>query len=194
MPRNGATKPAAVPNELYDSLDPTARDVWDLIGSLGFRPEKDDNGEWIGLSVSGDDKLGPFVSLSKLGEEAQRFVAKEEEASTNGTGKGKVVKLKADHKGNRYLPGAEEEVDQELKDAAFEEYADKENWKEAGKKKKESKARLENLAGQKRKLFYADPENSSDLIYKVGGITIRMAKEFTVKVKTEKSKSDDDEE
>jgi hypothetical protein len=100
--------------------------------------------------------------------------------------------LKEDAKGNTYLPGAEEIVDIQLKDAAFTEFADKEAWKEAGKKKKESKAALDAVAATKRHLFYPDPENSNDLICKVGGITVRMEKDVSVKVKTEKTKDEDE--
>lgn len=45
------TATAKVPNELYDTLKPNEQEVWDLIGSLGFRPDKTDDGKWTGLKV-----------------------------------------------------------------------------------------------------------------------------------------------
>ncbi len=61
------SSPAKEPNELYDNLNQTGQDVWDLIGSYGFRPDKNDAGEWIALATQGDDVLGPCESLSALG-------------------------------------------------------------------------------------------------------------------------------
>jgi hypothetical protein len=57
--------------DIYDSLGQTGQDVWDLIGSYGFRPDKDTDaaGEtvWFALETQGDRVIGPFKSLSALG-------------------------------------------------------------------------------------------------------------------------------
>lgn len=65
-PHDSATKKAVEPNELYDSLNQTGQDVWDLIGSKGFRPDQNAEKQWIALDTNGDDIVGPCESLSAL--------------------------------------------------------------------------------------------------------------------------------
>jgi len=68
---NAATQVAEEPQEFYDTLSATEQEVFDLVGSLGFRADVDDKGKWFGLSISGDDKIGPAKNLSKLAEAVQ---------------------------------------------------------------------------------------------------------------------------
>jgi hypothetical protein len=186
MARNGkaAEADAKIPDELYDRLKPTEQEVFDLIGSWGFRPDRDEKTlEWYALALQGDKKIGPKPTLSDLAEAVQAAVPDT---------KDNVVKLKQDHKGNTYFEGMEPIVDEQLAAAALEEFADKEAWNEAGKKKKKSKDALEAIAAAKRHLFRPDPDNSNSLIYRVGGIEISIEKEFKTKVKTRRLEDEDE--
>jgi hypothetical protein len=158
-------------------------------------------GLWLAKQRGGKSQIavGPANDLKDLLSRVQDNIADfgpSDEATDNAEvstelDEGETL-LTEDHKGNTYLPGVEQVVDQQLKDAAFNEYTDKQAWNEAGKKKKESKAALEAMVAAKRHLFYEDPAKKSDLIYKVGGLTIRCAKEYSVKVKTEQTEEDDE--
>ncbi len=202
--------------DAYDGLSQPDMDIHDHISrDLGWTPAFTEQG-WV--ATKGDQQIGPVSALTQLRKAATAannapddpgdFKGRNTEqhpTRDDAPRKGKStkvdpgtileegeIKLDADRKGNTYLPGAEEIVDVQLKDAAFTEFHDKEAWKEAGKKKKESKTALDAVAAAKKHLFYPDPENTGDLIYKVGGITVRMDKEITVKVKTEKTQDEDD--
>lgn len=208
MARNGtttlasaATTKARTPDELYDTLGEAGQALWDNIGQLGFRPDKGEGG-WYALSINGDDKVGPCESLSVLHQEVTRHTAQPEPLTEPpGTEepepekKGKVVKLNANTKGQKYFDGMQPEVDPDLKRAALEEYADKQAWNEAGKKKKVSKVALEAIVRTKKHLFKPDPDNSDKLIYSVGDIDIEMAKDVSVTVKTRRrgEQSEDEE-
>jgi hypothetical protein len=199
MARNGNTARTAtvseVPADLYDTLSPDAQLIWDAIGILGYTPEQSAVGLWWARKTGSKHAatVGPIESLAALLPAVKEEIVKLEEDSGVETepDDGEIL-LTEDHKGNTYLPGVEQVVDQQLKDAAFNEWTDKQAWKEAGKKKKESKAALDAVSAAKKSLFYPDPAKSSDLIYKCGGITVRMAKEFTVKTKTELTEEDDE--
>jgi hypothetical protein len=207
MPRNGHSATKAIePQDLYDTLTQDEQDTFDQIGVMGYVPEKGVTGLWL-AKKRGDSRsvtVGPANSIQDLLSRVREDVATdaefdndidsdtEEAGATTELNEGEIL-LTEDHKGNRYLPGAEEVVDQQLKDAAYNEFTDKQAWNEAGKKKKQSKDALDAIAASKKHLFYPDPAKSSDLIYKCGGITVRMAKDFTVKTKTELTKEDEDE-
>lgn len=200
MARNGnsnlasaATSKANTPDELYDTLSETQQEVWDMVGHLGFRPDRDENLKWFALAINGDEQIGPKPTLSDLAEAVQKFVNERDAGKTNGNGSApQVEKLKADSKGNRFLEGMEPVVDKDLAAAITTEYADKRAWNDAGKKKKESKMALEAMAKAKRELFRPDPDNSDSLIYRAGDILCRIKKDFTVNVKTEEIKSSED--
>jgi hypothetical protein len=185
MGKDATKQKATQPDDLYDKLKPTEQEVYDLIGSMGFRPDRDEKTlEWYALAMQGDQKIGPKPTLSDLAEAVQAAVPDT---------KDNVVKLKQDHKGNTYFEGMEPIVDEQLAAAALEEFADKEAWNLAGKKKKKSKDALEAIAAAKRHLFRPDPDNSNSLIYRVGGIEISIEKEFKTKVKTRRIDDEDDE-
>ena len=201
MARNGnnlasaATTKAATPDELYDTLNETQQEVFDLIGSMGFRPDRDEDNRWFALARIGDAKVGPKATLSDLAEAVQKFLA-DSASSANGNGDAPVIqaeKLTQNSKGDKYLPGMEPVVDKDLAAAITTEFADKRAWNDAGKKKKESKMALEAMAKAKRELFRPDPDNSDSLIYRAGDILCRIKKDFTVAVKTEEIKSSEDE-
>ncbi len=208
----------AGPNELYDSLPQTSQDCWDRIGSFGFRPDKDDNGEWVALETQGDTIIGPCKSLSELGAkvEALGLVAGEQEdlttEGTEGTETGKtladyahasddienqatdddaaVVEIDVDHKGNTYLPGVKPVVDVQLAKAAGDFFAANTEWSDAGKVRTEKKSALDTIVGMKRDLFTQDPDNTNSLIYHAGGLKIRIAKESKTKVTVEEESDD----
>jgi len=98
------------------------------------------------------------------------------------------VELDEDHKGNSYLPGVKPVVDQQIADAAGKYFADNTDWKDAGKRRTDSKNALDAIVAIKKHLFHEDPDNTRSLIYKAGGLTIRIAKESKtiVSVETEK--------
>lgn len=179
---------AEQPDELYDKLSTTEQEVFDLIGTMGFRPDRDEDMRWHALARIGDAKIGPVATLSDLAEKVSEFL----NSDSSGGGASKVEKLKTDSKGNRYLDGMEPVVDRDLADAIVAEYTDKRAWNDAGKKKKESKMALEAMVRAKRDLFRPDPDNSDSLIYRAGDILCRIKKDFTVSVKTEEIKSSED--
>jgi hypothetical protein len=182
MARNGATKAgkAAMPNDLYDTLDLAGQGIWDLIGSLGYRPDKTENEEWIALSTKGEDKIGPFVTIAELGEAVQTHVDKADE-----------VLLEADVKGNRYLPGVEEVVDSQIAAAAGKYHAIKTDRVAMTAKEIAAKDELTEICHAKRHLFKADPDNSNSRIYKAGGIVVRISNEWKEKISTETPESSD---
>lgn len=189
MPRNGAQKKVEIPNDLYDNLDQTDQDIWDWIASLGFRPDKDERGQWFGLETQGDRKLGPFESLSVLGQQVQEAVNTDAEKGEKKTGK--VIKLSADHRGNPYLPGAEEEVDAELAAFAGNHYALKQEHGDLTRRLKTAKTDLIKAAHDKRDLFKPDPDNTADKIYPCGGITVRIHNDYSEKITTEPTKTEE---
>jgi len=98
------------------------------------------------------------------------------------------IEIDEDHNGNRYLDGIKPVVDKDLKAAAFEFRAFDEEWSEAGKKRSAAKAALETFAFKKKDLFHVDPNNSKSLIYQVGGLLIRQARESKTVVSVEVEK------
>src|SRR5262245_3731204 len=145
MPRNGhSLKVVDDPKDLYDTLTQAEQDLWDQIGKLGYAPEKGSTGLW--LAKKGKVTVGPAGSINALLDRVKEDVAEakefgpdpdeelevesdddvaSEEADEGVRGPVDVeTVLTEDHKGNPYLPGAEEIVDQQLKDAAFNEYTD----------------------------------------------------------------------
>jgi len=185
------TATAKVPNELYDTLKPNEQEVWDLIGSLGFRPDKTDDQKWTGLSMKGDDIIPPQKSLSKLAEAVQKFVAdKAAGKETENVASGETV-IEADTKGNRYLPGTEPIVDEEIAAAAGKYHALKTERVGLLSQELDAKDELITVCHRKSDLFKPDPDNSNSKIYKVGDLIIRIANEWKEKVTTEIDKSDD---
>lgn len=171
-------KMGKIPNELYDTLSSTEQSVFDLIGSMGFRPDRDEQTlEWYALSISGDSKVGPFPTLSDLAEAVQ---AAQPEDTPN-----KVKKIKADSRGNRYFDGMEPIVDQEVADAAGRYHAIKTERCEWTAKEVAAKADLAEVCHRKPHLFKPDPENSREKIYKVGDLVVRVANKVKEEITTE---------
>ena len=185
MAKNGnlasaATTKAGTPQELYDTLNETQQEVWDLIGHLGFRPERDENLQWWALAINGDDKIGPKPTLSDLAEAVQEFINAKEQGEAP-----KAEKLKADSKGNRYLEGMEPVVDPEIAAAAGKYHAIKTERCELTAKEVSAKDELAEVCHRKPQLFKVDPDNSKEKIYKVGDLVIRIANEVKEKITTE---------
>lgn len=183
MARNGkaAATQAKEPNELYDSLDSTGQNLWDGIGSKGFRPDKDETGSWYALSISGDDKLGPYDSLEVLAGEVDRHVAK-----NNGQSKGKSteVEIMEDVNGPR-LPGMPIIADEQIIAAAGRFKAVNQEWSDKGKERKRAQDDLKAVCHSKPHLFKKDPNNSNAKIYHAGGMIIRLKDEHKEKVEVE---------
>lgn len=200
MAKNGntlasaATTKARTPDELYDSLGEPGQALWDQIVALGFRPEKDEHGNWWGLSINGDDKLGPFESLSVLTQEVTRHTAlpeplteppgvDEPEPEKQG---GNVVKIKQNSTGQQYLEGQEPELDSELASVSGEYQALKIDRVNLQKKESVAKENLEQVVKRKKHLFKTDPDNTNDRIYEITPeFRIRIGKEFTETITTE---------
>lgn len=181
MARNGGAKTAEVPNELYDSLDTAGQQAWDHIGRLGFRPERDEENRWVALSMTGDDKVGPKPTISDLAEAVQEFVGED----------GKVIKIPADSKGNRYFEGMEPVVDAEIAAAAGKYHSIKMERCDLSNQEKVAKSELVEVCHRKPELFKVDPDNTLEKIYKVGDLVIRIEKEITEKITTEVVESGD---
>jgi len=101
-----------------------------------------------------------------------------------------VVEVTEDHKGNRFFEGFGPVVDVQLAEAAGRFHADNNDWKEAGKRRKESQTALDAVVEIKRDLFKQDPDNTHSLIYHAGGLLIRIAKESKTKVTVEEEGED----
>lgn len=205
MSPHGSHKPAKAksePNELYDKLSQTGQDVWDLIGSHGFRPDQNEKKEWIALATQGDDIIGPCESLSALGTAVEQHVkakakadsakkpdkkVKEAADKTNSPVEpgAKLHKIAEDHKGNRYLPGQEPIVDSEIAAAAGKYHAIKIDRCNLTTKEVAAKEELIDICHRKKHLFKADPENTNAKIYKVGDLVVRIQNEVKEKVTTE---------
>lgn len=178
MARNGAAKivKAGIPNELYDSLSGDAQDTWDHIGSLGFRPDRDEKSNWFALSISGDDKLGPYESLEVLVGEVERHAA--------AKGSSDEIEIMEDHKGPR-LPGIPLVADQAILTAAGKFKALNTEWGAKGKERKTAQDDLRAICHSKPHLFKKDPNNSNAKIYVAGGMIIRLKDEHKEKVEVE---------
>jgi hypothetical protein len=176
----GKTQTAKEPNKLYDGLSQTAQDTFDAISSYGFRPDKNDAGDWVALETQGDRVVGPVQMLSTLLGEVQRLVTgvssldEIEDAAIDTE-----IELEEDPSspGKRYLPGTGPIVDQQLADAAGKYHALNRGWKDAGKLRKDAKTELGAICGLKKHLFKPDPDNTNSLIYRAGGLTIRLGEE-----------------
>lgn len=190
---SAATTKAATPDELYDTLNETQQAVWDLIGSMGFRPDRDEELKWWALARVGDDKIGPKPTLSDLAEAVQKFVSEKEAAGSNGNGSApKAEKLKV-NPGNKkqYLDGMEPVVDPEIAAAAGKYHALKTERVALLKEELVAKDELAELCHNKPELFKADPDNTKEKIYKIGDLLIRMANEIKEKITTEIVESED---
>lgn len=98
--------------QLYDSLDPTAQEIWDEIGSLGYKPEQGAQNLWFARKMKDPDAdpLGPAESLGALlsivkgaiAEGQQAAAAKDDEDSEEGSAP------------STRLPGMEEPAIEEL--------------------------------------------------------------------------------
>lgn len=161
----------------------------DELKQLGFTTRGKSN--WLyAVAVEGNREFGPATSISALLTLVKKEIGNKIELPKDD---GETLEeMTEDKDGNPYISGLAPLVDRQLTDAACAEFADKEAWKEAGKKKKGSKDALDAIAQMKKHLFRQDPDNSSSLIYNAGGIVVRMAKEFTTKISTEKAKEKKD--
>lgn len=190
MARNGNNTAAAAkqnePDDLYDKLGSTGQHLWDQIGSYGFRPDRDEKGNWFGLAISGDTKLGPFDSLKVLLGEAQRHA----EAS-NGKRDSDEVEFTEDHKGPR-LPGIPLVADKQIVTAAGKFKAINTEWKDKGKERTEALNDLKAICHAKPHLFKKDPENSNAKIYRAGSMLVRLKDTHKEKVEVEIDEDDDE--
>lgn len=191
MPKNGkgklasaATSKAKTPDELYDTLNETQQEVWDLIGHLGFKPRRDENLQWWADATQSEGVIGPKATQSDLAEAVQKFVSDRdgEKADTDAP---KVEKLKENSKGDRYLDGMEPIVDPEIAAAAGAYHAIKTERCQLTAQEVSAKDVLAEVCHRKKELFKADPDNTNHKIYKVGDITVRVANEFKEKITTE---------
>lgn len=90
-------------DEVYDGLSPDGQDDWDVIGSHGYRPERQvATGLWFARKNGGTDKdaIGPSESLSVLKTMVVQFAEDQ-------------VAADADNPSSR-LPGMEEPAIEEL--------------------------------------------------------------------------------
>lgn len=181
---SAATSRAKTPNDLYDTLNETQQEVWDLIGHLGFRPDRDEENKWYAYAMKGDDKIGPKPTLSDLAEAVQKFVSERDGEKADSEAP-RAEKLKENSKGDRYLDGMEPIVDPELAAAAREYHAIKTERCQMTAKETTAKDDLAEVCHRKKDLFKVDPENTNHKIYKVGDITVRVANEFKEKITTE---------
>lgn len=187
MARNGATKPAAVPDEgnqmlteLYDTLTEDEQGAFDLIGSLGFRADKTEFGSWVGLAMKGDDRVGPCPTIGELFDAVQRHVDAAAEE----------VEIYEDEKGPR-LPGVPLVADQQILTAAGKFKAVSTEWAEKGKERKAALDDLKAICHAKPHLFKRDPNNSNAKIYSAGGMTIRVLDQSKEKIEVELDESED---
>ena len=167
-------KSAAVPDELYDTLNTEEQQAWDLIGSLGFRPDRDNDLRWHALAIQGDQKIGPSATIFDLAAVVQATVGGDDS-----------MKIKADSKGNRYLEGMEPVVDAEIATAAGNYHAIKSERCALTTREVAAKEALVEVCHRKKDLFKADPDNTNAKIYKVGDLVVRIANEFKEKISTE---------
>lgn len=187
MAKNGkslasaATSKAKAPDELYDTLPEASQGVWDMIGHLGFRPDRDEKMEWYALAVTGDEKIGPKPTLSDLAEAVQASVS----AKENGEPP-KAEKLKT-NPGNKkqYLDGMEPIVDPEIAAAAGKYHAIKTERCELSNQEKVAKTELAEVVHRKPELFKVDPSNTKEKIYKVGDLVVRISNEIKENISTE---------
>lgn len=179
MPRNGATKPAAVPEELYDTLTEDEQGAFDLIGSLGYRPDKTEFGSWVALAMKGDNRIGPCPTLGELLAEVQQSLDNSDE-----------VEIYEDEKGPR-LPGVPLVADQQILTAAGKFKAIATEWAEKGKERKAALDDLKAICHAKPHLFKPDPNNSNAKIYHAGGMTIRVSRQDKEKIEVELDESED---
>lgn len=189
-----STTTIPVKDEVYEKLSQEDQDRFDEISANGYTPSLDGM-HWTAKNRGNNEEIGPVVTLATLRTKVFKAIQKaggtpNAPATNDSEPSADEIVLTEDFHGNTYLPGTEEVVDKTLANAVLEEYADKEAWKEAGKKKLQSKNALEAHAAAKRHLFYPDPNNSKDLIFKAGGITCRIDKEISVKIRTEKTKEE----
>lgn len=179
---SNATKSAEVPNDEYDQLNESDQQLWDQIGSLGFRPDKTEDGEWIALSQSDDTKIGPCESLSVLSGEVIRQVG---ESSSD------EIEIYEDAKGPR-LPGIPLVADQQVVTAAGKFKAISNEWADKGKERKAALDDLKAICNARPHLFRPDPNNSNAKIYHAGGMTIRIKNDHKQKVEVDLDESEDD--
>lgn len=123
------TKKAVDSDELYNSLNQTGQDVWDLIGSKGFRPDQNAEKQWIALDTNGDDIVGPCESLSALASAVDAHIAGkaspsvEDEADSDETADETFTLTNDEDKPKKHkvkqslLPGTENAVMQDLRNA-----------------------------------------------------------------------------
>lgn len=185
------TATAEEPQEFYDTLSTTEQEVFDLVGSLGFRPEKNDEG-WLGLSITGDDIIGPCESLSKLAEAVQGFVEKRADDFVEGEPSDDdedavegEIEIAEDSRGRRFFPGMAPIVDPQIAAAAGKYHAIKTERVDLLAREKAAKEDLLAICKQKYELFTTDPDNTNSKIYRVGELVIRFRKEWTEKLTTE---------
>jgi hypothetical protein len=103
------------PNELYDSLSQDGKDIWDEIGSLGYKPEKGFKGLFYARKNSGDakDAIGPSESLSVLLTMVKEEVAKRPDSDPDSESEEASSDLDEMPPSDR-LPGMEEPAIEDL--------------------------------------------------------------------------------
>lgn len=105
MARNGLKAvDSKEPNDPYDELEQSAKDIWDEIGLLGYAPEKGKAGLWFARKpgAKANEAIGPAESLHALLSVVKEFIANQPVI--------KEEKIDADKNGNRFLPEVHETV------------------------------------------------------------------------------------
>lgn len=182
-PHDSAVKKAVEPNELYDSLNQTGQDVWDLIGSKGFRPDQNAEKQWIALDTNGDDIVGPCESLSALASAVDQHIGNAaspsiDDAETNFDEEEKPKK----HKLQKLPQGST------LQDVAV--WSDIKHLGYSAEKDVDGLWTAYEIEGEDDKgLYQADPSQPGSKVFRVGKITSRLIHTEEEKFVTEKASS-----
>lgn len=96
-----------------------------------------------------------------------------------------MVELKADSRGNTYMPGMEPQVNQELTNAVGKYHAIKTERVALTRKETEARDELKVAAERHANLFVPDPDNSDCVIYRAGDLVCRKKTTHEEKYVTE---------
>ena len=137
--------------------------------------------EIIGEADEGYHEDGPELDEDELDEDvfSDGFSEAEEEAESE------TVELKADSRGNRYMPGMEPQVNKELTDAVGKYHAIKTERVALTRKEIEARDELKVAAERHANLFVPDPDNSDCMVYRAGDLICRRKTTHEEKFVTE---------
>jgi len=198
-PHDSAVKKAVEPNELYDSLNQTGQDVWDLIGSKGFRPDQNAEKQWIALDTNGDDIVGPCESLSALASAVDQHIGNAaspsiDDAETNfdeeeKPKKHKLQKLPQGSTDAPFLAGMAPTVNKQLANAIIAQHKAKMARVEATAEETKQNKNMAVVGTLHKGLYQADPSQPGSKVFRVGKITSRLIHTEEEKFVTEKASS-----